>query len=104
MRAEAGGLEKHELRLVEVDGKASKGEPGPDSVPGSGDLGDGGEVSGARGIDVAVIDVEGEVDIFPIIRGAEERGGGKRGEDRGEGGALRSPLVDGEGFGGVTIV
>ena len=97
-------MEEHELRLVEVNGEASEGEPGPDSVPGGGDFSDGGEVGGARGIDIAVVDVEGEVDVLPIIGGTEERGGGERGEDRGEGGALRSPLVDGEGFGGVTIV
>jgi len=101
--AEVGRVKEHELRLIKVNGEASKGEPGPDPVPCSGDLRDGGEESGAQGVDVAVIDVEGEIHIIPVIRGAEEQRGGERGENRGEGRTLRSPLINGEGFRGVAV-
>jgi len=38
---DAGGVEEHEFRFVEINGKAGKGEPGAHSVPSSGELGDG---------------------------------------------------------------
>jgi len=77
--AKVGGLEEHELRLVEVDCKAGEGEPCPDTVPCGGDFRDGGEEGGARGVDIAVVNVEGEVDVLPVIGRAEEWGGGKSG-------------------------
>jgi len=78
---EAGGVEEHKLRFVEVNGEASEGEPGADPVPGSRDFGDGGEEGGAGGVDVPVVDVKGEVDVVPIIGGSEEGRGGERGEN-----------------------
>jgi len=95
--AVVGGVKKHEFRLIEVNGEAGEGEPGPDAVPG------GGEEGGTRGKDVAVVNVKGEVDVFPVIGGAEERGGGECGENWGEGGALRGTLIDSEGVRGVAV-
>ena len=53
-----------------------------DPFPCGGDFGDSREESGAGGIDVAVVNIEREVDVFPVIGGAEEGRSGKRGEDR----------------------
>jgi len=97
------GVKEHKFSFVEVDGEAGKGKPGPDPVPGGGDFGDGRKEGGTGGKDVPVVNVKGEVDIVPIVGGAEEGGGGKSGEDRGEGRTLRRSLVDGKRVRGVAV-
>jgi len=98
-----GRVKEHELRLVEIDRETHEGQPGANAVPGSGDFGDGGEEGGARSEDATIVDVERQVDVLPVIRGAEERGSGKGGENRREGGALRSPLIDGKRVRRISI-
>ena len=55
------GVEEHELHFIEVHKEADLGKPSMDAVPGSRDLSCGGKEGGARGIDTAIIDIEGEV-------------------------------------------
>src|SRR6266850_5176412 len=64
--SKAGRVEEHEFRLVEVNGEAGEGKPGADLIPGCRDLSDSGEEGGAQGIDVAVVDIEGEINIVPV--------------------------------------